>query len=341
MCVQGDSGLVLTTDPKPRLRWTVELHERFIDVVAPLGGPDSTHLFLMFFYFMWCKLYMSNSMNPCSFKLSLILLFLTIQLAVCIYVLLNGGIWNKASIIDFDLLLFTLCKKKHVMQAQKFFDQIKSRFSLTAKTYSILISGWGKVGDSGKARELFEEMLEQGCDVDLLAYNNMLDALCKGGHVDKAMDFFNDVLSKSVGPDAFTYSIFIRAYCDADNFTLALKCNCTEKKIHVDQILEVLNFYLWQVQKHFQLRIEAQGKYMQSILEKAYHTLAGENMAAAATNFKGINGSDEEQFERPTLEGFMPTNNNKTLIICHISLSVKAQSACGVKGCGKFGITLL
>jgi len=44
MCVQGDSGLVLTTDPKPRLRWTVELHERFVDAVAQLGGPDSTIL---------------------------------------------------------------------------------------------------------------------------------------------------------------------------------------------------------------------------------------------------------------------------------------------------------
>ncbi|KAJ6805354.1 myb family transcription factor APL-like isoform X1 [Iris pallida] len=37
---QGDSGLVLTTDPKPRLRWTVELHDRFVDAVAQLGGPD-------------------------------------------------------------------------------------------------------------------------------------------------------------------------------------------------------------------------------------------------------------------------------------------------------------
>ncbi|KAF6136629.1 hypothetical protein GIB67_016085 [Kingdonia uniflora] len=40
MCLQGDSALVLTTDPKPRLRWTVELHERFVDAVAQLGGPD-------------------------------------------------------------------------------------------------------------------------------------------------------------------------------------------------------------------------------------------------------------------------------------------------------------
>ncbi|KAF3791489.1 Myb family transcription factor [Nymphaea thermarum] len=40
VCVQGESGLVLTTDPKPRLRWTVELHDRFVDAVTQLGGPD-------------------------------------------------------------------------------------------------------------------------------------------------------------------------------------------------------------------------------------------------------------------------------------------------------------
>uniref|UniRef100_A0A1J3HID7 Myb family transcription factor APL n=1 Tax=Noccaea caerulescens TaxID=107243 RepID=A0A1J3HID7_NOCCA len=36
----SSSGLVLTTDPKPRLRWTTELHERFVDAVSHLGGPD-------------------------------------------------------------------------------------------------------------------------------------------------------------------------------------------------------------------------------------------------------------------------------------------------------------
>ncbi|KZV35756.1 hypothetical protein F511_36005 [Dorcoceras hygrometricum] len=36
----GDSCLVLSTDPRPRLRWTAELHERFVDAVTQLGGPD-------------------------------------------------------------------------------------------------------------------------------------------------------------------------------------------------------------------------------------------------------------------------------------------------------------
>ncbi|KAK1561759.1 hypothetical protein Q3G72_000029 [Acer saccharum] len=41
---QGDdyssSGLALTTDTRPRLRWTTQLHHRFVDAVTHLGGPD-------------------------------------------------------------------------------------------------------------------------------------------------------------------------------------------------------------------------------------------------------------------------------------------------------------
>ncbi|RWW23821.1 hypothetical protein GW17_00011914 [Ensete ventricosum] len=35
-----ESGLVLSTDAKPRLKWTSELHERFIEAVNQLGGAD-------------------------------------------------------------------------------------------------------------------------------------------------------------------------------------------------------------------------------------------------------------------------------------------------------------
>jgi hypothetical protein len=39
--VQGDSRLVLSTDAKPRLKWTSELHQRFVDAVNQLGGAES------------------------------------------------------------------------------------------------------------------------------------------------------------------------------------------------------------------------------------------------------------------------------------------------------------
>ncbi|XP_010481557.1 PREDICTED: myb family transcription factor PHL11-like isoform X2 [Camelina sativa] len=33
-------GVMMTRDPKPRLRWTADLHDRFVDAVAKLGGAD-------------------------------------------------------------------------------------------------------------------------------------------------------------------------------------------------------------------------------------------------------------------------------------------------------------
>ncbi|KAK7272226.1 hypothetical protein RJT34_28702 [Clitoria ternatea] len=36
----GDSGLVLSTDAKPRLKWTPDLHARFTEAVNQLGGAD-------------------------------------------------------------------------------------------------------------------------------------------------------------------------------------------------------------------------------------------------------------------------------------------------------------
>ena len=43
---QGDSGLVLSTDAKPRLKWTPELHQRFVDAVNQLGGAESKYMIL-------------------------------------------------------------------------------------------------------------------------------------------------------------------------------------------------------------------------------------------------------------------------------------------------------
>ncbi|RDX68326.1 Myb family transcription factor PHL11, partial [Mucuna pruriens] len=39
---EGYNGVVMsmTRDPKPRLRWTSDLHDRFVDAVTKLGGPD-------------------------------------------------------------------------------------------------------------------------------------------------------------------------------------------------------------------------------------------------------------------------------------------------------------
>ncbi|CAH8258687.1 unnamed protein product [Arabidopsis lyrata] len=171
MCVQGDSGLVLTTDPKPRLRWTVELHERFVDAVAQLGGPD--------------KATPKTIMRVMGVK------------GLTLYHLKS------------HLQKFRLGKQPH-------------------KEYG--------------------------------------DHSTKEGSRASAMDIQRNVASSSG----------------------MMSRNMNEMQMEVQRRLhEQL-----EVQRHLQLRIEAQGKYMQSILERACQTLAGENMAAAVGGgYKGNLGS--------------------------------------------------
>ncbi|CAK7344463.1 unnamed protein product [Dovyalis caffra] len=123
----------------------------------------------------------------------------------------------KPSVDDLDKLLYVLCKSKNVKCAQEFFDRVKHKFEANAKTYSILVRGWGDIGEAASGRKVFDEMLDRGCALDVLAYNSLLEALCKGGSADEAYKMFREMGSQGVEPDACSYAIFIRAYCEAND----------------------------------------------------------------------------------------------------------------------------
>ncbi|CAM8881679.1 unnamed protein product [Rhodiola kirilowii] len=118
---------------------------------------------------------------------------------------------------DLDQLLYALCKRKHVKEAMDFFQQVKLEFDSGVKSYTILIRGFGDIGDCKNARKLFDEMIERGCAVDVPAYNSLFEAMCKGGEMGEAYKLLTEMGSKGLEPDACTFATFVRASCEAND----------------------------------------------------------------------------------------------------------------------------
>ncbi|XP_060189148.1 pentatricopeptide repeat-containing protein At1g52640, mitochondrial-like [Lycium barbarum] len=128
-----------------------------------------------------------------------------------------------SSVVDVDQLLLALCKRKHMKEAKQLFDRVKDECALSVKSYSIMLRGWGDLGEVVEARKLFDEMLERGFLVDVLACNSILESFCKAGKMDEAYELFVKMRSMGPKPDAFTYSIFIHAYCVKDDIHSAFR----------------------------------------------------------------------------------------------------------------------
>ncbi|KAH0469269.1 hypothetical protein IEQ34_002501 [Dendrobium chrysotoxum] len=171
----GDSGLFLSTDAKPRLKWTPELHERFVETVNQLGGADKA----------------------------------TPKTVMRLMGIPGLTLYHLKS----HLQKYRLCKN---LQAQT--------SSRTAKN-----------GNDGSAAAAPERTSEGS--------GSLVNNINVGHHNNKTLQI-NEALQMQM------------------------------------EVHKRLNEQM-EVQRHLQMRIEAQGKYLQSVLEKAHTTLEIQNLVSA------------------------------------------------------------
>ncbi|KAL8516950.1 hypothetical protein ACS0TY_015266 [Phlomoides rotata] len=162
----GDSGLVLSTDAKPRLKWTPDLHERFIEAVNQLGGAEKA--------------------TPKS-----VLKLMGIQ----------------------GLTLYHL--KSHLQ-----------KYRLSKNLHG--------QANCGSNKAVTGDRMSSGANGTQVNNQNTANVTNKNMHLGEAIQMQIEV----------------------------------QRRLH-EQL---------EVQRHLQLRIEAQGKYLQSVLEKAQETLGGQNL---------------------------------------------------------------
>jgi pentatricopeptide repeat protein len=88
-------------------------------------------------------------------------------------------------------------------------------------TYMKLLVLLGKSGQPHRAHQLFDRMVEEGCEPTSELYTALLGAYCRKNQIDEAFSTLNQMKAlPCCQPDVFTYSTLIKACVDASQFEL-------------------------------------------------------------------------------------------------------------------------
>ncbi|KAL7154516.1 hypothetical protein ABFS83_03G006900 [Erythranthe nasuta] len=80
-------------------------------------------------------------------------------------------------------------------------EMVRSSCNMNVKTWTILLSHYGKSRLISKSLLVFENMRQSGVEPDAIAYRIMLGALCNGGRSDLALEFYKDMVHNEVNID--------------------------------------------------------------------------------------------------------------------------------------------
>ncbi|KAI5021056.1 hypothetical protein ZWY2020_054466 [Hordeum vulgare] len=78
--------------------------------------------------------------------------------------------------------------------------------------YNMVIHGFFKEGQAGKACSLFHEMAQLGVMPNVVTYSSVIDALCKAKAMDKAEYFLRQMVDNGVVPNNVTYNSLVHGY---------------------------------------------------------------------------------------------------------------------------------
>nr|KYP32058.1 Pentatricopeptide repeat-containing protein At5g16860 family [Cajanus cajan] len=80
-----------------------------------------------------------------------------------------------------------------------------SKFSRKcAASYNAMIAGYWENGDVFRAKELFDQMEQEGVERDRISWNCMISGYVDSSLLDKAFSLFRDLLKEGIEPDSFT-----------------------------------------------------------------------------------------------------------------------------------------
>ena len=155
----------------------------------------------------------------------------------------------ELDLVAFQKLLTSLCRYKHVEEAEALFLQKREDFPLVIRSRNIILNGWcvlgslreakrfwndivtssdckpdrytyaifinalAKAGKLGTAVKLFSSMWASGCNPDVAICNSIIDALCFKKRIPRAMEIFGEMDGRGLLPDTATYNTLVKHLC--------------------------------------------------------------------------------------------------------------------------------
>ncbi|XP_062186826.1 putative pentatricopeptide repeat-containing protein At3g15200 [Phragmites australis] len=119
----------------------------------------------------------------------------------------------EVDLVGFQILLMSLCRYKHVEEAEALFRQKKDDFPHVIKSWNIILNGWCVKGSLRDAQRIWNEIIASKLRPDLFTYGTFINALTKDGRTSAAVKLFNNMWEKGINPDVAICNCIIDQLC--------------------------------------------------------------------------------------------------------------------------------
>ncbi|EXC12963.1 hypothetical protein L484_016893 [Morus notabilis] len=145
--------------------------------------------------------------------------------------------WFDPTTRVYNTMLYIAGEAKEFRLMEKLEEEMeKASCEKDVKTWTILISSYGKAKLIGKALLIYEKMIKSGREPDAVVYRMMIRSLCAAGKADIAMEFYTEMARKDIRLDLSLYKMLLS--CIARSGDSAGVHLVADDMVKVSQILD-------------------------------------------------------------------------------------------------------
>lgn len=119
----------------------------------------------------------------------------------------------ELDLVGFQTLLMSLCRFKHVEEAEALFLQKQNDFPPVIKSRNIILNGWCVLGSLREAKRFWNDTISSKCKPDLFTYSIFINSLTKAGKLATAVKLFTSMWEKGCNPDVTICNTIIDQLC--------------------------------------------------------------------------------------------------------------------------------